>query len=242
MCSPARPGYSRRKSLVAVGVRRDPRRLRFDATGHPHAPLGRSARAVERPVAAAGEERGAVRRALLDGDRLERQVEHRRDDLAPQRAARAAARDAADVGPNAERAQQLERVAQPVRDAFEHRAHERAAIVAQRQADEGAARVRIGVRRPLAGEVRREEQPLAAGRPLRRLGDERRRTTRRARPRRAATAASRPRRASRPSRATSRAPRGRRRARAPRRRARTARARRRRRPTCRARPTPAPAR
>ena len=68
---------------------------------------------------------------------------------------------------------QLERVAQSVRDAFEHRAHERAAVVAEREPDESAARVGIRVRRPLAREIRREQQPLASRRPRRRLGDER---------------------------------------------------------------------
>ena len=64
--------------------------------------------------------------------------------------ARAAARDAPDLGLHAELAQQLERVAQPVGDALEHRAPERAAVVAKREAGEGAACVRVGVRRALA--------------------------------------------------------------------------------------------
>ena len=46
--------------------------------------------------------------------------------------------------------------------------HHVPARVGQRQADEAAARVGIGVRRALAGEIGQEEQPLAAGR--RRLG------------------------------------------------------------------------
>ena len=89
--------------------------------------------------------------------------EHRRDDLEPEAAARAAAGHAAVSRRDAELAQQLERVAQAVRDAFEHRADERAAIVAQREAREGAARVRVGVRRALALEVREEVRPSAPG-------------------------------------------------------------------------------
>ena len=73
---------------------------------------------------------------------------------------------------DAELAQQVERVAQPVRDALEHRAGERAAVVAQREAGERAARVRVGVRRALAGEVRQERQPLGAGLPRGRACDE----------------------------------------------------------------------
>ena len=62
-----------------------------------------------------------------------------------------------------ERAQKLQRVAQPVGDAFEHRPDERAAIVAHGQADERAARVGVGMGRALAGQVRLEEEPLAPG-------------------------------------------------------------------------------
>ena len=80
-------------------------------------------------------------------------------------AAGAAAGHAPDRRVDAELAQQLERVAQPVRDAFQHRAHERARVVAEREPDERAARVRVGVRRALAREVRLEEEALGPGRP-----------------------------------------------------------------------------
>ena len=82
----------------------------------------------------AAEQRRAVGRALLDRRPLERDAEHRGDDPQPELAARAAAGDAADGRLDAELTQQLERVAQPVRDAFEHRADERAAVVSQREA------------------------------------------------------------------------------------------------------------
>ena len=62
--------------------------------------------------------------------------------------------DAAALRAHAELDEQVERVAQPVGDALEHRADERAAVVAQAQPGERAARVGIGVRRALAGEVR----------------------------------------------------------------------------------------
>jgi len=42
--------------------------------------------------------------------------------------------------------------------------------VPEREPDERAAGVRVGVRRPLAGEVRLEEQALRARLPLRGLG------------------------------------------------------------------------
>ena len=67
-----------------------------------------------------------------------------------------------DGRPDAERAQELERVAQAVGDALEHSTCERAAIVAQREAGERAANVRIGVRGALALQVRREQQALGA--------------------------------------------------------------------------------
>ena len=57
---------------------------------------------------------------------------------------------------DAELAQQLERVAQPVGDTLEHGADERPAVVAEREPGESGARVRVRVRRPLAGEVREE--------------------------------------------------------------------------------------
>ena len=97
------------------------------------------------------------------------------------------------------------------------------------------ARVRIGVRRALAGEVRREEERPRrpeATRPRRPAAPRSRR-----RGRRAASAASRPPRASRPSRARCPGPRGRTRARAPAGRRRTRAAPRTRRRTCRGRPT-----
>ena len=68
--------------------------------------------------------------------------EHGGHDLQPEAAARASAGGTAGAGLDAERPQQLERVAEAVGDALQHRAPERAAIVAQRQARERAPRVR----------------------------------------------------------------------------------------------------
>ena len=115
-------------------------------------------------------------------------------------AARAPAGDAADRRRRRRARQELERVAQAVRDALEHRPGERAAVVAELEADERAARVGVGVGRALALQVRLEEQALRARAATRRLGERARRGGRRAC--RGATAASRPPRASRPSRAT----------------------------------------
>ena len=114
-------------------------------------PLTRTQRATASCASAndaradAGEQRGAERRALLRRGALERQAEDRRDDLQPEFAARAAARDAADLGADTERAQELERVAQPVGDALEHRPRRaRRGRGAAREPDERAARVGIG--------------------------------------------------------------------------------------------------
>ena len=162
----------------------------------------------------AAENRGAERGALVDRDALERQLEHRGDDLQPQLAARAAARHAPERRAATELVDQIERVAKAERYALEHRAHERAAVVAQLEPDERPARVRVGVRRTLAREVGQENQALGPGRPAPPpasvscvVGDAR------ARRRRAASAATRRPRASRPSRARRPGPRGRRRAR-----------------------------
>ena len=76
---------------------------------------------------------------------------------------------------DAELAEQLERVAQAERDAFERGAPERAAVVAERQPDERAAGIGIGVRRSLAREIGGELQALDARLPALGFGLERRR-------------------------------------------------------------------
>ena len=157
----------------------------------------------------------------------------------PELAARAAAGDAADLGLDAERPQQLERVEEAVRNALEDGTGQRAAVVPQRQADEGAARVRVGVRRALAREVRREAQTLRTRRPRCRLAEEvlvRRPPERRVQP------AERSRRREHDAHRVPRlrAPRGRRRGAAPAGRRGRQEARRRRRRRCRARPRAAP--
>ena len=60
----------------------------------------------------------------------------------------------------------------PVRDALEHRADERAAVVAQREPLERPAGVRVGVRRALALEVGQEGQALRRGGPALRFADQ----------------------------------------------------------------------
>ena len=120
----------------------------------------------------AREQSRAERRALLDDRALERDAEHRGDDPQPQLAARAAARDATGVRLDAELAQQLEAVAQPVGDALEHRPRHRARVVAERQADERRRGEWVGVRRPLAREVGLELEPLDARLPTLRLSEE----------------------------------------------------------------------
>ena len=84
----------------------------------------------------------------------------------------APAGNAADFRFDTELAQELERVAQPVRHALEHGTRERAPIVAERQADEGTACVRVGVGRALALQVRLEEKALRPRLPALRLGEQ----------------------------------------------------------------------
>ena len=85
----------------------------------------------------AAEDRGAERGALVDRDALERQLEHRGDDREPQLAARATAGHAPERRARRRaRAIRSSESRKPERDALEHGAHERAAIVAQRQPGE----------------------------------------------------------------------------------------------------------
>src|SRR5262249_21729903 len=134
--------------------------LRVDSAARPDTARDRVVGVREHARADADEEGGAERGALLGGGRLERQLERRGEDAEPQLAACAASQDASAFGIGAELAQELERVAQPVGDALQHRAPQRAAVVAYRDAREGAARVRVRMGRALAGEIRREGEPL----------------------------------------------------------------------------------
>ena len=162
--------------------------------------------------------------------------------MQPEPAAGAAAGDASALGADAQLPQKLERVAQAVGDALEDGAGERRAAVLEPEAGERGAGVRVGVRRPLAGEVREEQHALGAGLDV--LGSREKlvvgRRPRRMRP--GTSAASQRRRASHPSRARFRERRGRRRAGAPPAPARTRAAPRRRLRTCRGPPRAAPAR
>ena len=91
--------------------------------------------------------------------------EHVGEDLAPERAGRAAARRPDLVGrrhPGGDH--QVEAVAQPERDALEHRPGQVPPVVGDGQPDERAAGERVGVRAALAGEVGQEQQAVAAGR------------------------------------------------------------------------------
>ena len=152
--------------------RNAPIRDRLDRVPHAHAGGHRLGDVGEDTPGDSAEERCAVGGSLLRHRALEREAEDGGDDPEPQRAPGAAAGCAAHRDRAAERAQHLEAVAQAVGDALEHGADERAAVVPQREADEGAARVRVGVRRPLAGEVGQEDQALHAGLPALRLREQ----------------------------------------------------------------------
>ena len=71
-------------------------------------------------------------------------------------------------GGHAGREHQVEAVAEPERHALEHRPRQMAPIVADGQPDERAAGERVRVRAALPGQVRQEEQAVAAGRHARR--------------------------------------------------------------------------
>ena len=120
----------------------------------------------------AAEQRCAVCRALLGRRRLHGHAEYRGDDPTPEPAARASTGDPGRAGIDAQIPQQLERVPQPERDAFEDGAHEGSAVVAKLKAHERAAGVGIRMRRALSGEVGQEEQTVRAGIPALRLADE----------------------------------------------------------------------
>ena len=62
-----------------------------------------------------------------------------------------------------------ERIPQAVGNSFEDRSHEMRPVAPQGDSEEHAARVGIRIRRALAGEIRQEDQPLAARRGLRGL-------------------------------------------------------------------------
>ena len=155
---------------LAVGVR--PRGVRLDRARHTDTSGDRLVDVSEDASRDTAEERGAEGRALLGLGQLERDAKHGRDDLEPEAAARASAGDPRPRCLDTERAKQVERVREAERHALEHRPDERAAIVAQLEPHERAAGVGIGVRRPLAGEVRQEQQPFRIRWPCRGLGDE----------------------------------------------------------------------
>ena len=161
-----------RVAAVAVLVDPLPLGVGLDRVADADARVDRLLRGGERARGDAAEERRAVGGALLDRRALDRDPEHGGDDLQPELAAGAAARRAADAGLDPERAQELERVAQPVGDALEDGPDECAAVMSEGQSLEHGPGVRVRMGRPLALEVRQERQPLGARRPARRLGDE----------------------------------------------------------------------
>ncbi len=93
-------------------------------------------------------------------------AEHVGLNLPPERALRAAPGRADLPHGHAQPLDDLQAVAHRVGHAFHDRPHQVPARVGQRQPDEAAPGVRVGVRRPFAGEVGQEEQPFAAGRRL----------------------------------------------------------------------------
>src|SRR5262249_11230689 len=97
----------------------------------------------------------------VDGDELD--AERARDDLPPQLALGSPAGDAdlADAG-EARVLQQAKAVLHAEGDAFQDGTRQVRPLVAQGEADETSPSVRVGIGGPLAGEVREEEEALAA--------------------------------------------------------------------------------
>ena len=110
-----------------------------------------------------GEQGHAVGGAFVGGHRGDGFAEDVGLHLAPEGVLRAAAAGADLLHRDAEAFDEREAVAQGEGDAFHDRAHDVAAAVGEREADEGAAGVRVEVRRAFAGEVGEEVQALGAG-------------------------------------------------------------------------------
>src|SRR5262249_37885937 len=130
------------EASVSRLIRVVPRGVRLDSLADLYTRRDRGVDVAEDTARNATEERRTERGSFLHNSSLERDPEYRRDDPQPEPAARAAAGDAADLGLDPEAAHQLERIAQPVGDGLEHRADDRAAIVADREADKSRASVR----------------------------------------------------------------------------------------------------
>src|SRR5215204_6235519 len=156
----------RPEPLVPVGVDALPFRIGLDLVADPDTRLHRLPGVDEHPRRNASEQRRTVGCALLDGRPLERQSEHGRDDPKPKLAARPSTGDAASRDLAPQLAYYLEAVAQPVRHSFHDGTNQCSPVVTQRETDEGAACVRIGVRSALAGEIGKEGQSLHARLPL----------------------------------------------------------------------------
>ena len=175
----------RRRPASPRRVRRPPRvrTVAFDRLVHVR----------EHAAGDAAEQRRAERRALLDDRALDREPEDRKRRSRARAASgrRRPRRDALVASTPSSRRRSSESRS-PKATPFEHGAHERAPIVAQRESGECAARVGVGVRRSLALEVREEEESLGPRLPALGLGQQARRTGRPGRSCRGTTGASPP--------------------------------------------------
>ncbi|CAJ8694402.1 Uncharacterised protein [Burkholderia pseudomallei] len=104
----------------------------------------------------AAEQRRAARGGVGAVDRVQLDVERIGQQLPPARLDRAAAREPQRAHGRAVRANRVEPRTQRERDAFERRAHQRAARIAERQTEPAAARGGIHPRRALARQVRQK--------------------------------------------------------------------------------------
>ena len=170
---PAKPGRAPGSAPATLGTGRSTRATGDDLRCvRTHAATA-SATSRHRPAGDAAQQRRAEGRALVHGRALQRQLQHRRDDPQPQLAARAAAagerRRPRSTSAHAGRRQSRSPQATPSSTA------RTSAPRSWRSARPGerAARVGVGVRRALAGQVGQEGQALDAGRPRRGLGGQR---------------------------------------------------------------------
>jgi hypothetical protein len=115
--------------LVAVLVGGAPPRFRLDSLADSNAGRHGLVDVPEDACGDAAEKCRSIRGALVRRCALEREIEHGREDPQPEIAARASARDATHARLDAELLEQLEGVAQAVRNSFQNRPRHRATVV-----------------------------------------------------------------------------------------------------------------
>ena len=144
-----------------AGLRIDPETLAFT-----YAPARSIARDADLYVDELCQDAPAEGATLLGHQDVGGVAVNRGLELAPKRAPRAASTQPHPIHWNAQLCEQGKGVFQRVGHALEHRPHQMAARMAGGEPDKRRPCLRIEVRRPLAQQVGRPKQPVAAGRNL----------------------------------------------------------------------------